>query len=72
MRMILLTEAQAAMARGPALQPRRVDAGPHIGAFVLPTRVIEDPDHAEHRDLLAGLPQAEIDPDAAWPSPEDA
>lgn len=72
MRLIVLTEAEADAVRGPTLQPRLVDTGPYAGSFILPPRVIEDPAHAQHHDLLASLPQADIDPAKAWPAPEDA
>ena len=69
---ILLDAAQADIVRGPtvdgsALDPQEAMAGDHAGKFLLPARVIADPDHAEHKDFLSGLPQAEIIPSDAWP-----
>lgn len=59
---ILLTEAQAAEVRGPALDPVE-HAG---GTFILNVLVLSDPAHAEHHDTLAALPRMDSS-DPAFP-----
>ncbi|PTQ13716.1 hypothetical protein CLG96_00070 [Sphingomonas oleivorans] len=72
MLMILLDDEQAASLRGPtgrgaALDPRRVDAGPHAGGWILPTEVLDDPAHEPCHATLTVLLIVEIDQTEAWP-----
>lgn len=74
MRFLILNDLEADEIRKAArglLEPRRVDAGEHAGAYVLPARVLKDPDHQDIVLALELLPQAEIDAAAAWPPKED-
>jgi hypothetical protein len=60
--LILLSPADAAAVRGPsaAMEGAALDpVGLTDGRFVLPVAVLEDPVHALHRALLAGLPTAD-------------
>jgi hypothetical protein len=53
------------------LDPRRVDAGVHVGAYVLPSRVKYDPLHADKLMALTLLTEVVIDTDEAWPPVEE-
>jgi len=60
--MILLTAEQAATVRGPSSSVPHAALVPvelEDGRFVLPVAVIDDPAHAEHSDMLDGLPTAD-------------
>ena len=69
--MIVLTSEQADQVRGigrggAALDPREmVD-----GNFILPEAVLEDPAHAEWRELLSSLPRRDVSA-ADFPPPAD-
>ena len=72
MRVILLTKAQAAAVRnrpndGHALDPRMIEFGLFVGMYAVPARVLDQPEIAERWPSLADKPQADIDPEVAWP-----
>lgn len=65
---IVLTEAQADQVRGPTanrgyLDPVALASGTE---WVLPVRVLDDDDHAQHHTFLSGLPQRAV-LDSEWP-----
>lgn len=53
------------------LDPRLVEAGPQKNSYVLPERVLLDPEHASHRDAFRLLTVISIDTDLAWPPQPD-
>lgn len=68
---IILTAEQASSVRGgnemgAALNPRATAQGD----FALGLQVLDDPLHAEKREVLVGLPRREIGPDG-WPEEAD-
>jgi hypothetical protein len=74
---LLMTEQQAARFREETaadenrLEPRRVDAGPQAGKYVLPERVIYDDAFEDRRDALRMLTVVQIDVETAWPPVEE-
>jgi hypothetical protein len=74
---IKMTNVQAANFRDQTaayqhkLDPRRVDAGVHIGSYVLPARVKYDPLHADKLIALTLLQEVVIDINEAWPPVEE-
>ena len=49
------------------LDPRLIDAGPHVGKYALPRAVLDDPAYASRQDALLMLPEVAMDADVAWP-----
>lgn len=70
---LLMTVTQAARFREETagdenqLDPRRVEAGPHAGRYVLPERVIYDDAFKARRDAFRMLTVVSIDTETAWP-----
>lgn len=57
---IILNAKQAAIVRGPSLNPIERQGS----VFILNTKVLTDPEHQEHREYLAALPQMDyLDPE---------
>lgn len=50
------------------LEPRRVEAGPFAGRYVLPRDVIFAEQYAGNRDAFAVLQEIQLDTDVAFPS----
>jgi hypothetical protein len=76
---LMMSEQQAARFREETaadenrLEPRRVEAGPSAGKYVLPERVQFDDAFIERRDALRMLETKQLDTELAWPqAPEDA
>lgn len=53
------------------LEPRKVEAGPQAGKYVLPTRIRQAPEFETHWDAFDMLNEVAIDRDVAWPPSED-
>jgi hypothetical protein len=75
-RMLLLTETQAATCRGTtslghALMPRTIVDGIHQGKAALPLAVLSDPAHVNQRLFLLSLDQVNLDPEEAWPPEQE-
>jgi hypothetical protein len=49
------------------LEPRRVEAGPHTGKYVLPRRVMFDPAFTSYQDAFALMQELSFDTEIAWP-----
>lgn len=58
----------ATAGRANILEPRRVDAGPHLGKYVLPERASRDPAHADLLTAFAVLTVEVLDTEVAWPA----
>lgn len=56
---------------GNRIDPRRIDAGEHVGKYALPTRCLSDPAFAELADRFDGVEVADLDIAEAWPPVED-
>lgn len=58
---LILTAEQADLVRVSANPAYALDPRPLAdGTYALPARIINVPEHAAHRDLLAALPQREV------------
>lgn len=53
--------------RANVLEPRRVEAGPSAGRYVVPTKVADDPAFADLAPVFAVLDRVGLDTDVAWP-----
>lgn len=53
------------------LDPRLIAAGPQIGKYALPRRVLDDSAFAERQDALLMLTEVAMDTDIAWPPTEE-
>lgn len=62
---------QATEGRIDQLSPRLVAAGPRAGQYVLPTRVANDPAHADLAAAFAVLPTVALETTEAWPPQEE-
>jgi hypothetical protein len=73
----VMTELQAARFRELTageenrLDPRKVEAGPYAGKYVLPKRIRYAEEFQSHWDAFDMLTEVAIDRDVAWPPTED-
>lgn len=59
MKFLILTEAQAAVVRGETTPGHALMPVPCKEGWMLPVRVLDDPAHAQHHELLNSLPRVE-------------
>lgn len=61
----------ATQGRENTLEPRRVEAGPGAGKWVIPSKVEDDPAFADLAPVFAVLDRVGLDTDVAWPPEEE-